>query len=97
MSSDDMVEQFRTGDVGMGQEALLAGLPYRRKSIPQRAFAGIVAKDVGPSEVGFPVLEDGPEVEEQDVVVGDDTVGRVVARGLQGVLAGPHDPFVPSV
>jgi len=41
------------------------------------------------------VLEDGPEVQEHDVVRGDLTVRRVLLVRLQGVRPGPDDPLVP--
>ncbi len=47
------------------------------------------------AEVGLPLLEDRTEVEEHDVVVGDDPVRRVLTERLQGVLTGSHDPPMP--
>jgi hypothetical protein len=55
----------------------------------------VVADDVGPAEVGLPLLEDRPEVAEHDVVGRDHPVWRVLTIGLQGVRASANDPLVP--
>ena len=68
---------------------------HDRQRVPQPQLDRVVAEYVGPAEVGLPVLEDGPEVQEHDVVRGDRPVRRVVLVRLQGVRTGAHDPLVP--
>lgn len=93
--SDDVVEELFPGDVGMTKEVVPARLPDSWKIFAECDFARIRAEHERSAEVCFPFLEDGPEVEEHDVVVPDDAVGRVAARGFQRVLSGADDALVP--
>ena len=58
-------------------------------------LARVAAEHERAPEVGLPLIEDRAEVEEHDVVVGDDAVRRVLPVGPQRVLPRPHDSLVP--
>ena len=88
-------EQLLAGDVLVRLEEPAARAEHDRQRVPQPQLDRVVAEHVGPAEVGLPLLEDGPEVQEHDVVRGDLAVRRVVLVRLQGVRPGPHDPLVP--
>jgi hypothetical protein len=65
-----------------------------RKRLDQRR-SGMTAKDIGPAEVGFPILKHGPEIDIDDVVALDVANGRVVGCDRQRIRPGPHDALVP--
>lgn len=58
-------------------------------------LAVLVAQHERPPDVGLPLGDHRPEVDEDDVVGADPAVGRVLEVGLQGVLARAHHPLVP--
>ena len=87
--------QLLAGDVLVRLEELAARAEHDRQRVPQPQLDRVVAEHVGPAEVGLPLLEDGPEVQEHDVVRCDRPVRRVLAVRLQGVRPGPDDPLVP--
>ena len=65
---DHVAEQFLAGDVRVGLEVLAPGVPDHRQGVAERELDRVVAEHEGAAEVGFPVLEDRPEVAEHDVV-----------------------------
>lgn len=55
----------------------------------------VVSDRISASDIGFPILEHGAEIEEHDVVLRDDPDGRVVPGSRKRVRPGPDDAFVP--
>ena len=72
-----------------------AGVPHNWQRVAECALDWVVAEHERAAEVGFPALEDRPEVAEDDVVAGDHPVRRVLPVWLQRVRPGAHDPLVP--
>ena len=91
----DVIEQLGARHVRVRIEVLASLRPDPRQVVAQRVLDRIVAEYERPPEVGLPAFEDRAEVAEQDVVVGDDPVRRVLPVGLQRVLPRPHDSLVP--
>ena len=59
--------------------------PDGHERVAQPGFSRVVAQHVGAAEVGFPVGEDGAEVDDEDVVGLERAVGWVVCEGAEGV------------
>ena len=95
LSSTTWLEELLAGDVRVGLEPFAPGGPDHRQGVPERELDRVVAKHEGAAEVGLPLLEDGAEIAEHDVVRADDPVWRVLPVGLQRVGPGPHDALVP--
>jgi hypothetical protein len=65
-----------------------------RQRVDQRC-SGVIAQDIGAAEISFPVLEDRPQIDIDNIVALDVANGRVVGRKRQRIWAGPHDALVP--
>lgn len=87
--------QLLAGDVGGVGEEALACREDHRQVVAQSVLDRVVAEDEGPAEVGLVLLEDRPEVGEDDVVLADHPVRRVLPVRLESVGAGADDPLVP--
>src|SRR6516165_7369995 len=85
---DDEVEQFGSGDVGAPVEIFATGLPHPWQGVAEGHLARIVPQYEGAAEVRLPLFEDRPQIEVNDVVVGDHPVRWARGERLQGILAG---------
>ncbi|MCD0449059.1 hypothetical protein LO762_07635 [Actinocorallia sp. API 0066] len=82
-------------DGGVGGEQAAAGVEDDGQVGGEPVLDGVVAEDVGAAQVGFEVLENGSEVGENDVVILDRAVRRVLLVGEEGVGARADDALVP--
>src|ERR1700761_9690329 len=57
----------------------------------------MAAEDIGSPEIGFPILEDGSEIDIDDIVGLDRTVRRVVGGNGQRVGTRSHDALMPML
>lgn len=74
----------------------LAGVPGGGQGVAQPALGVVGAgEDKGAAKVSLPGLEDGAQVDKQDVTGLDGAVGRRLLVREQGVRAAAHDALVP--
>jgi hypothetical protein len=64
-------------------------------SRPHLELQRIGAENKCPAKVRLPLLEDGAQIEEEDVVFTDSEVGRIFSVGKKSVLASANDSLVP--
>ncbi|KAJ6441521.1 FAD dependent oxidoreductase superfamily protein [Purpureocillium lavendulum] len=81
--------------VGPLAEAVPHAAPERLEGVAQALLGRVVAEDKGAAKVGLPGLEDGAQVDDEDVVGLHDAVGRVLLKGTQRVGPAAHDALVP--
>lgn len=92
---DDLSVHISGREIRAGFEELPAGSKYLRQIVPQPELGGIPANYPGTSEVGLPAGKYGAEVGKYDVIIGHDSIGRVLLVGSQCVWAGPNDSLMP--
>src|ERR1700752_1442629 len=55
----------------------------------------MIAQDVGPAEIGFPVFKDRSQINIDDIIGLNAADRRVVGSNRQSIGAGPYDTLVP--
>ena len=83
--------ELGTGDIGMRVELRFDLVELDREGGDKANLVGIVAHDIGAADIGFPIVEHRPEIEEYQIVLGDRQHRRVFARGGEAI-----DPGMPA-
>src|ERR1700678_164199 len=91
----DVMEEFAAGNVGMVFEILLALHKCRLDVLTHLELQRDGADNECAAKIRFPLLEDGAEVEKEDVVFTDGMVRRILGVGKERILAGANDSLVP--
>src|ERR1700722_436085 len=91
----DVMEEFAAGSVGMVFEILLAVRKCRLDVLAHLEFQRIGAENERPPKIHFPLLEDGTEIEKQNVVFTDGVVGRILGVRKERIRARANDALVP--
>jgi len=80
-------EELFAGDVRRSLEVLLAACERRRHAVAKTQLQRITTDYVGAAQIRLPVAEHGAAVGEDDVVLADQAVGRILAVRQQRVRA----------
>src|ERR1700685_3499087 len=83
------------GDLRMFMKILLAAGKCFFNIAAQFVLQRIVSHNVGATEVGFPFLKYGAEIQKDDVVLAHRQVWRILIVGSERVPPRAHDAFVP--
>ena len=93
--ADNVIKELCTGKGCLPEVPVVRFLPRGFYVARDFKFARIVADHIRATEVCFPAFEDWVEVEEHNVIVLNDAIGRVSDKRLKGVDAGTHDFLMP--